>query len=1000
MGCRLRHILFLMVLLLGCSYKAKAQQFQASLSHYTTDNGLASNVVSHILQDDYGFIWLSTWNGLSRFDGYNFYNYQTGAGSNIPNLHNRIVDMVIDNQQCVWLRMYDGRVFVVKRSIDKIINPFEGIPGSENFFTGRPLTVTSSGYVLVKINGVGLYKMRMEADRVDAQLIATNDLDVTSVAEGYQNDIWLGTDKGVHRMDIANLSVERKGLFLDEQVTCLYSNGYNIYVGTQSGKIFSFSYGKQEPKTVFVGKEPITKLFVDSYSTVWFTDQREGVSRLSPDKGEEKHFTQRVIVPDYDGNGGEFNEVNGTVWIMMNRGGYGYYNRETDDVEYFHNDPSNPWNLSNTVLARLELSEGVVWESTSRHGLEKLEIMKKTIDRVQPYPSEVPSQNNEIRAMVYDAHRQQFVYANKNGTIFIQREGEPVRTVSKGVNGQTFGRIYGISIDRKGNYWISAKGNGLSVLTPQSSGEYTINNYRHSESKWSLSDDRVYQSVEDANGNVWIATYGGGVNVMTKNGSGQTIFLNYKNCERAFPYNSYRKVRTVALDTDGNVWAGTTDGILIMSYRNRKLKIEPLASSKKDPAHILMSNDVVCMKQDKGGDMWIGTNGGGLAHTIGKDADGCWLFETFGSADGLPSEEIRSIEFDDRGTVWFTTDHVICSYNISKRIFTTFSSLDGVDETACSEGAAVCLPGGNLAFGTVNGYYLVDRSKLVTATGNMLKLRITDFWMNDELQSPRLNSTFDYYVPESRSVTLPNHNSDIAFRFASLNYQLQHRVHYQYMLEGYDTSWQNADKSRMAAYSNLPTGDYTFKVKAFLLESPDKYDMKQIEVVVPPYFLLSGNAIWLYMFITICVGIWLLFWRQRQLMRAENLRIMKEGPRQHDNAGNDDFAMFLNDFLDIHYSDPMLTVDELQAACDMEKDAFAEQVYKSMGMSVREYILDFRLRKAIDMLEHTENSIAEIAFHCGFMDPASFNRHFQGKTGVLPSKYRDMHKSESVQQFV
>ena len=112
--------LIAVILLMILSPKtADAQQFQASLSHYSTDEGLASNAIAKIKQDDYGFIWLSTWNGLSRFDGYNFYNYQTGAGSRIPKLHNRILDMVIDTQQNVWMRMYDGRVFVVKRSNDQ-----------------------------------------------------------------------------------------------------------------------------------------------------------------------------------------------------------------------------------------------------------------------------------------------------------------------------------------------------------------------------------------------------------------------------------------------------------------------------------------------------------------------------------------------------------------------------------------------------------------------------------------------------------------------------------------------------------------------------------------------------------------------------------------------------------------------------------------------------------------------------------------------------------------
>lgn len=84
---------------------ASAQQLQATLSHFSTEDGLCSNNVEQIVQDDYGYIWLGTWNGLSRFDGYNFYNYQTGNRSRIKNLHNRIQKMVIDQSQNIWMRM-------------------------------------------------------------------------------------------------------------------------------------------------------------------------------------------------------------------------------------------------------------------------------------------------------------------------------------------------------------------------------------------------------------------------------------------------------------------------------------------------------------------------------------------------------------------------------------------------------------------------------------------------------------------------------------------------------------------------------------------------------------------------------------------------------------------------------------------------------------------------------------------------------------------------------
>ena len=139
---------------------------------------------------------------------------------------------------------------------------------------------------------------------------------------------------------------------------------------------------------------------------------------------------------------------------------------------------------------------------------------------------------------------------------------------------------------------------------------------------------------------------------------------------------------------------------------------------------------------------------------------------------------------------------------------------------------------GNILFGTLDGYYEVDRQKLMASDGALLKLQITGFMLNDMWQSPRLGSKIDYYVPGSTHVVIPRNATNFGFRYAALNYQMQHRVHYQYMLEGYDKDWRNAEKERTATYFDVPSGNYVFKVKAFLLESPDKYDIRSIEVDV------------------------------------------------------------------------------------------------------------------------------------------------------------------------
>ena len=864
-----RNILRILIgctLLLGVVQTVDAQLFQATRSHLSAEDGLVSNAVSGIYQDDLGYLWIATWNGLSRYDGYHFYNYRTGNASRIDNLHNRILDLVIDQSQNVWMRMYDGRVFVLDRTKDQFINPFEGISGNEDFKTDIPLMVTSWGEVLVSIGLGQLYLMRLDKNGLKSRTISTGGAIILSMAEGTKDDILLGTDKGVRHLNQRSLTIDKKVLLEEEEINCMYVNGFSIYAGTNKGAIYQLA-NRQKPNLI---RSPsglgILFLFVDSQGLVWFCDDRMGAYRLNPENGNEKFFQQTVLAPEYDGRDGSFKECYGTVWVRMNHGGYGYYNREADVVEYFHNDPSNPWNLSNTVQAVLELPEGVVWESTNQRGLEKLEILKKNILRVRPVPHATSTMENEIRAFYYDKERRLLLFGNKSGQLFIYHDNESQTIITRDAKGEPLGRIYGISKGRNGDYWICSKDDGLYKMSPNGSS-WTLEHFAHdANNKQSINSNSAYYAIEDQDGNLWIATYGGGVNLMTKD-QGKTVFLSPGNGLEGYPKGSHMRVRTVEMDEEGNIWAATTDGILIMSYKNKQLKIEKLQIPKKSDK-MLMSNDIVCLRRDNKGTMWVGTHGGGLGYTVGKDEDGTWLFESFNAQDGLPSDEIRSITFDQMDNAWFSMEHAICSFDVSKRVFTVFSSLDGVDDTMLSEGGAITLDNGTMLFGTLDGYYVVDRKKLTASMGSLLKLQITDFFIDGQLMSPRLNDTYDYYVPLSKHVELPSGVDEFAFRFAAMNYQLQHRVHYQYILEGYEDEWHSAEKDLTARYSDLPAGTYTFRVRAFLLESPEKYDQRSIEVVVPQFFLFSTTARWIYLGILVVIGLALLVKYRKKWLRA------------------------------------------------------------------------------------------------------------------------------------
>ena len=473
---------------------------------------------------------------------------------------------------------------------------------------------------------------------------------------------------------------------------------------------------------------------------------------------------------------------------------------------------------------------------------------------------------------------------------------------------------------------------------------------------------------------------------------------------KGYPKFSHTKVRTIALGPDGMIWAGTSDGILTMKSDGKNVYAAPLEMSD-DTELQTGNNDIIQLLRGADGTMWVATNGGGLSKTTGKDKKGKWCFETFDEADGLPSNEIKSVAVTKDNVVWFSADQTLCSFDNNKKLFTTFSILDGVNDESFSEGTGACLPNGEILFGTLNGYYIIDRSKLRTHNGSLLKLAITDFFVDDKLMSPRLNDTYDYYVPDSCQVRLPSRGSIFSVKFASLNYQLQHRVHYQYMLEGYDKEWHNADNQRRANYSNVPAGTYTLRIKAFLLESPDKYDERTIKITVPPYFFASTVALWIYLMLAI-LGVGAYFYiRQRRIQyeaeQRKKMRVLKVGPDEiaFNNKDDYDFVKATLDWLEKNFDNPSLKIEDMASQSGLSRTSFYNQLKALTGQSPKEFVSEFRMKKAYMYLDSSNMTISEIAYKTGFNDPVYFARLFKQRTGMTPKAYREKKDKTAAEEL-
>ena len=986
----MRKLLFLVLMVLSVT-GAKANELQALRNHYTTSDGLASNAVADIVEDRFGYIWIATWNGLSRFDGYNFCNYPTGKNSGLPNFHNRILTLTADNGGNIWMRMYDNRIFVLNRHTDVIANAFESVEGGDllktnNGYQGKTHRTASTivksidGYVYAYIRQKGIYRMRSVGAKPMVQLVDIGKRKVYAMATDKHANLWVATDKGLAKIKPTETKLN-DGFVMDNKeimnICCTANN--TILVGTKNGNIYNVGSKK---KIYSTNGSQISSLYQDSHSLIWFTTDTQGVYQYNPKTNTTRHFTQIVSTPEIDVNGAAYSEANGTLWVRMNMGGFGYYDYATGEMNYFHNNPDNTWNLSNTVATYVALQEGVIWMSTIRRGLEKLSLLRPCIMHRNLMPGSNVYGANETRAIIYDHTRKKILIGNKTGNILSADNATSALSPFCKVDA----KVYDMMQLENGDIYISTKGMGVYVLPKGASQPKHLD--------INLSSQNVYQTVKDKAGNLWIATYNGGVNMY----NGKRVF-GPRNI-KGYPKFSHTKVRSITLGPDGMVWAGTSDGILTMKSDGKNVYAAPLEMSD-DTELQTGNNDIIQLLRGVDGTMWVATNGGGLSKTTGKDKKGKWCFETFEEADGLPSNEIKSVAITKDNVVWFSADQTLCSFDNNKKLFTTFSILDGVNDESFSEGTGACLPNGEILFGTLNGYYIVDRSKLRTHNGSLLKLAITDFFVDDKLMSPRLNDTYDYYVPDSGKVRLPSRGSIFSVKFASLNYQLQHRVHYQYMLEGYDKEWHNADNQRRANYSNVPAGTYTLRIKAFLLENPDQYDERTLEITVPPYFFASTVALWIYIMLAI-LGVGAYFYiRQRRIQyeaeQRKKMRVLKVGPEEiaFNNEDDYDFVKENLDWLEKNFDNPSLKIEDMASNSGLSRTSFYNQLKALTGQSPKEFVSDFRMKKAYMYLESTTMTISEVAYKTGFNDPVYFARLFKQRTGMTPKAYREKKNAET-----
>lgn len=882
-------------------------QLKCYIEHYGTDDGLPQNTVMCILQDSKGFMWFSTWNGLTKFDGYNFYSYRIQPGDTYHMRSNRIDFMVEDKYGYIWTLPYDKEPHRFNPRTEKFMslgsrndctastNPTKKIrpmPSGKVWLVGEKsgcICVLDSAFNVKSYTNDNVVHDVYEDSDFNSWILTDNGIFLVAADGGssssffvnefpnalsnfysfFESDgfIWFGGDDGV--VKVYDKNRKKFSSFKTESnsaITCLKGiNNCDILIASRNDGFFIYNWLSKNSvhfsknNLPFMRSDNINSCYIDKSGNIWFELDCPGVARFDLSNKVMKHFDMKIeshspnIFPP---NFFIFEDISGTVWVHPRGGGFSFYDAKNDRLTPFYNEPySSSWRFSNMMHTGFSDKQGNLWLSTHTHGLEKV-IFQNDIFNSSIVDANIHSSiNNDIRAIFEDNHNNRWI-STKGGKIFFYNssgkqlgflcEDGSIGFLKKPLD--CF--CYCMMQDREGNIWIGSKGNGIFILKEKSQGNsYSIAHYKHSPNDpYSLSHNSVYNIFQDRNGRVWVGTYGYGLNLVDT-GRPNLRFIHHRNDLKNFPIQNGSKIRVISSDVSGNIYIGTTLGVIVFSPDFSDPSSIVFKSVTRIPSdnESLSANDIFDICTTSKGETYLATFGGGIDKISEYDDKGFPVkFKAYTTSDGLPSDVVLTIMEDSEDKLWITSEGNLTRFNPVDESFETYSEISrlmkGLNFT---EGAKLSSNSGIIYVGHSNGFLSVETDKI--AQNNFKPyIALTNFSIANKSVPIGDNALLKQNIDDVKSLKLSHSQNFFSIEFAALDYADSKNITYAYMLDGFDNDWIISSKQRIANYTNIEPGKYIFRIKSTNSDGVWTDNERILPIVISPSFWKTGWAYAIY----------------------------------------------------------------------------------------------------------------------------------------------------------
>ncbi|WP_020533036.1 two-component regulator propeller domain-containing protein [Flexithrix dorotheae] len=794
-----RKILCLIILLAASNFILDKIYAQSPIifRKFTVQEGLSHQYVSAIVQDLEGFIWAGTQDGLCKFNGNDFQIYRVKNQDTTGLLSNKIRALEIDAEGNLWVGTWGGGLCIYNQKLDR----FESFPFPQNApFQAEfvyDLHKDKNGQLWVATKG-GLGHILNQTKTVkfynhipgDAESISSNQ--VTSIAENEFGQLWLGTLGG----------------------------GVNFF-DPQTKKFKSYTNEENNPESL--SENAVNVVFYDSKKRLWVGTGRVGVNMMEQNSGKFKRFVHR---PD-DISSLPNNQVwsmaegsEGQIWIGTDHG-LSLLKEGEMEFENYHNHPFDPKSLVGSIVKTLYVtSQNQLWVGTYFSGLGLFDPNFLKMQHYYRTNDPKSLSGNDVSSFAETKDGTVLIGIDNNGlNLFDRKTGEFTHFFHESNNPESLGgsKPLSILVDQKDRIWIGFWGDGLDLF------DLKTKKFRHFTSSLGENkgpnSDYLFSLSEDQKGNIWIGTLDGGLNKFDPENHSFEYYSYNPNNEGSL---SDIEVYAATVDSKGNIWVGTGNGDLnLMRNGTAEFEIIPTGKNKYTILEIM---------EDSRGQIWLGTEGGGITR-LSEDFES---YTTFTVEEGLPNNQVNSIEEDENGILWLGTNFGISRFDSENEEFTNFQVNDGLQGNYFNRHTSYKLSSGELLFGGLNGFNIFQPDSLLIYTEGIPIIFTRLNLFNKEVEISKEDSPLETQINLAKEITLSRSQSVVSIEYAGLNFTFPEKINYKYRLEGFvDESWQKVGNERKATYTNLAPGHYTFSVAADGNQN-EQSTIKSIDIIVLP----------------------------------------------------------------------------------------------------------------------------------------------------------------------